>query len=414
MVGNKQIMKILLVSRSVFSNNPQSIRFRSFIEVWKKNHDISLLTFEDNTPKKIPTSAKGIKISTIKKNKISRLITPSLIHIKSKSEVKGNIKLVNKLASKIRFRKFFFPDVYVFTLKRLKKKLDIMISNNNYDIIIVSAFPFSFQSLGFFLKKKVNKNTIIVYDTGDPFHGNSSRASQGLLHKFFSKYYENYFLSHFDYLIVASQIMKEHYMHKTNISRERKNIFIIPQGIHTSELNKPIAYEKKVIKKEKISRLIYAGNFYKELREPFQFFNAVNLIKNIEVNIYGNTSNYFKVKNDNIKFHGSIDYIQVIKQYMFSDIVVFFDNNNGIQIPGKVYEILSLNKPILFIYSNPQSPTIKIVEDYDFVFLVKNETESIKQKILEIINFKGIFNYNFQIDNYSWSTLANEYLDLIK
>jgi len=413
MVGNKQIMKILVVSRSVFSNNPQSIRFRSFIEVWKKNHDISLLTFEDNTPKKINTSVKGIKITTIKKNKISRLITTSLIQIKSKSEVKGNIKLFKKLASKIRFRKFFFPDVYVFTLKRLKKKLDIMVSNNNYNIIIVSAFPFSFQSLGFFLKKKVNKKTIIIYDTGDPFYGNSSRISQGLLHKFFSKYYEIFFLPHFDYIIVASQIMKEHYIYKTNISIERENIFVIPQGIYASGFEKPVAYEK-VIKRENISRLIYAGNFYKELREPFQFYNAVNLIKNIEVNIYGNISNYFKIKNDNITFHGIIDYSQVIKQYMLNDIVVFFDNNIGIQIPGKVYEILSLNKPILFIYSNPKSPTIKIVEDYDFVFLVKNETESIKLKILDIMNFKGSFNYNFQIGNYSWLTLANEYLDSIK
>ena len=74
--------------------------------------------------------------------------------------------------------------------------------------------------------------------------------------------------------------MKEHYIYKTNISIERENIFVIPQGIYASGFEKPVAYEK-VIKRENISRLIYAGNFYKELREPFQFYNAVNLIKNI-------------------------------------------------------------------------------------------------------------------------------------
>ena len=406
-------MKILVVSRSVFSNNPQSIRFRSFMEIWKKNNAISLLTFQDNLPIIIPSLLKGIKISTTGKNRISRFITNSLILKKNKTEVRKKKNFIKTVASQIRIRKIFFPDVYIFTLKDLKKKLRLLVSSTNYDIIIISAFPFSFQILGFFLKKKVDINTILIYDTGDPFYGNSSKTTQGLLHKILSKYYEFFFLSYFDYIVVASQIMKSHYLNKLKISKDEKKIIVIPQGIHIRE-QQELIHNKKEIENEKISRLIYAGNFYKGLREPFEFYRACNLIENIKVDMYGKIPDYFKTNIESIKFPGVLDNIQIMQQYMLSNIVVLIDNNKGIQVPGKVYEILSLKKPVLFIYSNPESPSLKIVEDYDYVFLAKNETIAIKKKILDIINFNGCYNFNFQTDNYNWETLANEYLDSIK
>ena len=143
-------MKILIISRSVFSNNPQAIRFRKFFQYWKKDNDISILTFKDNIPTDENTEINNLKLYSIKKNRISRKITTSLLNKTKKVQTdKYGLKKYRQL---FKYRKLLFPDVYLFTLKGIKRKLKEILKNETFDVIIISAFPFSFLSLGGFIR----------------------------------------------------------------------------------------------------------------------------------------------------------------------------------------------------------------------------------------------------------------------
>lgn len=401
-------MKILIVSRSIFSNNPQSIRFRSFIELWKEQNEVSLLTFDANIPQSIPDSLKGLNIYRSKKNKLSKLITQSLILSKGKKT--GNKSgIIKRFITKLNYRKLFFPDVYVFTINDLKNKIKRLINSNSYEIIIVSAFPFSFQMLGRFIKRNYSNNIIIVYDTGDPFYGNSSKTTQGILHKFFSYYYEKIALKSYDYIVVPSIIMKNFYI--DNFLIEESRIVVIAQGVEISEIELQTKSNSK--SEGGIIKLMYAGKFYKGLREPFEFYKAIDKSAQYKVDIFGNISTFFSSLSENIFFHGEKDNQYILQQYFNTDIIVFIDNASGFQVPGKVYEVLAFKKPILFIYSNDQSPTLRIVEHLEFVFTVPNDSNLIQHKLKEIEKKKDTIKYDFQINDFTWKSLANEYLKSI-
>lgn len=398
--------KILIISRTIFENGPQPIRFNKFIRNWLGDSKITLLTYSESLPIHNEGLIDEIKIVTINKNFITKIIAPSVKVQNLSIEQKSNKKFLKRLFKLVRFRKAFFPDVFLFSLPAFKKKIKYLSKYEKYDVVIISAFPFSFQALGRYARKYLI-DTKLIYDTGDPFYKNSSKTTQGLLHKSLSRVYENYMLKAFDYIVVPSNILMKHYINNFPFLNKEK-VKVIPQGIDRFI---PESFAQKSGKNSFLS-LIYAGRFYKGLREPFEFYKAADSFNNLLIDFYGDFVDEFKIKRDNIRFHSSIKNNFLIDEYVQRDAIVFFDNKEGIQLPGKIFEILALKKPILFIYENLDSPALEIVKDFDFVIKTLNKKESIIKAIDQLIYPNKEYNFCFKINPYFWDNLALEYQKL--
>jgi hypothetical protein len=92
---------------------------------------------------------------------------------------------------------------------------------------------------------------------------------------------------------------------------------------------------------------------------------------------------------------------------------VFIDNSTGIQVPGKLFEIISQNKPVLFIYSNPDSPSLFYLKNSTNVFLVKNLAKEINLAVEKIVSmdlnsFKGT-----DVTQFTWDNLSLRYKEII-
>lgn len=388
---------ILFISPSHDKEIPRSIRAHHLSKIFSTTHDVSIICFKSWLRK---SKVKGVKVHRLEYGFLSK-------HLYNPYEANKSIKGIITPYLVFLFNQFFgFPDPWKTEITNLKNYILKNISVPN--IIIFSVKPFSLaQMVKSFKQKEGWKDVKIILDIGDPLAHNAANKTFKKKHV----QYEQQILSYADKIVVTNNATAEHYSSVYNISR--KKIAVIPQGVDTK-----LFANSQIHKRDNTKiKLIYAGAFYPELRDPKYFIEAIDMLTtnlNLEVNLYADISPWaLKFKNDYIKTHNRITQKELSLKYKESNYLLFFDNGYGMQTSGKVYELLSLKKPILFIYSNEASVLKKELASYEHVFFVKNNTACIKEMITNILNSKPFFKYHYDIEGFSWKTRAQDFLNEI-
>jgi hypothetical protein len=302
-------------------------------------------------------------------------------------------KVINKL--------FIFPDIYQLSANKYKRVIRKKICSNQYELVIICVIPFSFLCLATFVKK-LNANLRIVVDMTDPLSINVSYLNYWFPYKTFIKWYEKRHLKNVNRLIVLNNEIKTYYEKKYSFL---ENVVIIEQGIQPI-INQSIN-NKNTIKSN--FSFVYAGMFYNHLREPFELYKAVLSSKeSFQLFIYGSFKKKFVPPNDKkIYFGGLVNKKELVSIISTSTAIIFLDNFYGPQIPGKILENLATGKPILFIYMNEDSPTLRYVREYEGIYYSKNDSEEICRNILDILK-DGQNYYKRDLTKYYWNNLIKE------
>ena len=145
------------------------------------------------------------------------------------------------------------------------------------------------------------------------------------------------------------------------------------------------------------------------MRDSGPFVKAVNELDdaNFAINLFGPVSDLgFTASQTKVLQKGRLSQKNLINEFQKSDILLYFDNAFGIQTSGKIFELLSLKKPIFFIYSNEKSPILTFIQDYKNVILVKNQKEDI------LLNLKNLsltipkLSFEYDVSPFSWERKA--------
>jgi len=298
----------------------------------------------------------------------------------------------------------FLDDLSPFIGIITKSLFNIIEQENISTIVIVSA-PFSLFKLSGALRKKF-PDVSIIYDIGDPFYYNSSKRMMNS--EEYKIQFEKEMLTSTDGIIVTNYQTKAMYNKFYHLPNDK--IKVIPQGVNLELLR--TVNRKKCEDNSKQIKIIYSGIFYPGLRDPDNFFKAIEKVKNYRADIYGSNLN---IEYQFVHFHNRIKQDKLFKIMACSDVILFIDNHKGIQTPGKIYEVLSFKKNILFIYSNKESATLKFVRELnsDNIIIVENDEE----KIINILRSNILFsnnNINYEVKEFSWENRSKLYLDFIK
>jgi len=249
----------------------------------------------------------------------------------------------------------------------------------------------------------------LIFDIGDPFWGNSARKT-GFLMDILTKHYEKKYLSLADAIIVTNMETKTHYIETYGDTLEGKHIAIISQGADIQE-----TYDgATTIVSDECLRLVYAGQFYDKLREPFELFEAVNNYRTFPVvlDLYGPISSRFLVGYSDRDHHACINYKGVLPHNMMAQVyreasaLVFIDNAYGVQMSGKLFELIAMKKPILFIYSNEHSLSLQIIRTYPGAIISRNSACEIMSTLSKLRSTS--LHFDFDMTPYSWENKSNE------
>lgn len=414
--------KILFVVRSFSQSGAQPLRFKMILNFLKEEFNIHVLEihhYKDDTYfenglwlHKIKYSLPGKFLNfneSIKKTKETN---------KTHDEIKSTLFFKSKLKRSV--RKLFFPDILIFEKRRLIKKAIQLISIYKFQIIVSSGFPFTTMALSKEIKDKY-PFVRFVYDIGDPFFRNSNN---GFIRNIFAGYYENKYLKYIDNLVVTNNMTLQHYLNNFGDKIKQDQIEIIQMGVnleYLKEVEKNLFSINETTSHKEVN-LVYAGQLYKSLREPFELYKAVakwnNSTESRKINLfmYGSFRDTYKIKDsslNNIYFKGLVSNEEIIIAYYTSDVIVFIDNAWGMQTPGKIFEVSVIGKPVLFISNNKESPAFEVVKNFKhFYFCTNNHEEIIStikaiKKNIDISLIKKIRN------DFSWGNRAKKYSALL-
>lgn len=401
--------KALFIVRAFDYIGPQSIRFNEIIRHLEKYLDIHLLCFSLTHFEHSLEKVNNLTIHRLPYSPIGRILNSGLRS--GVNTPKGNDRTHKHLIYKtIRAlgKSLLFPDIFIIE-HLLSRKYVKNLANQNFDYVIGSAFPFSIL-LYAKLIKSISPKTQFIYDIGDPFFMNSVN---NYLRNKMAFYFERHYLKFIDQLIVTNESTLIHY--KQHFPKQTANkIHIIPQAFR-------VIREFKTQKTQSVKvafpvQLIYAGNFYRKLREPYNLFSSIELtgIDKVELHVYGVVNKRFHRNLDNIKFLGAVPYNELLKAYERYHITVFIDNSKGFQTPGKIWELIALKKPILFISDRTDSPAMEIIRNYSGAIIVKNDINSITQGLNLMLKEFSNIKCNFKGEIKNWNELSEDFKSLLE
>lgn len=391
---NKGNLKILFVTLHYFFTFPRTIRTQNFHkELEKLGIQSHILCFE---PFK-ETQHTNKNIHFIKIPKLIRLV---LLYgfdnpVDSKL-VLLIIKIINFL-----IKKLLYPDINVLLTKPIAQHIKYLNKVNNFNKIVFSFYPFSpSKTFKYFDQNLRNK---IVCDIGDPLWMNSCKRISKRNFNF-----ENKLVNRSKFLITTNEETRKYYF--TYFNKELESIKVIPQGFN-QDIFKPDARKSFSFGKY---NLIYAGVFYDKLRDPKPLLNFIKENGeqlNINIKIVG-SDKFFK-QTSQIKFIKRTDQRDLVGIYSKANLLVFIDNAFGMQTSGKIFELLSLKIPILFLYSNSNSPVIKLLKNKNLdknVFYVENKEAHINRFFLKLKDKVVQQNAISGIEKFSWANLVKNKL----
>ena len=430
---------VLFVVRSFSGTGAQPIRFRQIISHLKEEYDIHVLELTHGN--KGVREEDGITIHSLAYTRIGKIFNPpnrGLSGVKGRSGSSGSIITPFGLSFsaapagrasgsrrlavlKRHVRSLFFPDSVVTEGARLSREAVSLTRKYGFRVVVLSAFPFTVLRIAKALKMLTG--TRVILDVGDPFYRNSRN---GFLRDLMARSFEAKHLRFIDSLVVTNEMTRNHYIN-TFLHPGPEAVHVIPMGISESMATglsgKPVhnAGTSPGYPSGDPFTLVYAGQLYRKMREPFALYQAVKELNSeagvkVLLQMYGSFSREFSSGNEEdemISFMGQIPHNKITEAYSNAGGVVFIDNAYGMQTPGKVFEVALIHKPVLFIADRSESPALEVVKGLKHIVITANQSELITAAIRKIMVMEPEYPSPEMVQRFLWENRAQQYKQII-
>jgi hypothetical protein len=277
---------------------------------------------------------------------------------------------------------------------------------NQYDVIYCHGDPFLTHIIAYLLKKKF-KVPLVTY-IGDP--RSFGAYSKG---RFVLRMLEPMCLGFADRVIVNCRETLDGFIHHFPALR-RDKFTIITDGFDKDSYN---AVPPEISDK---FRIVYTGVFYKNSREPFEFFNALKQLdgSRIEAVIAGTVPrDYIDYVSsiglsDRVSFLAHQPHSRVIALQKGASLLLVVGWGLGYQLPGKVFEYIAARRPILAIRCDDKDVASKLVLKCKRGVSVRNDAAEIASSIQNLYQLwqTGKLDSAFDLSElrqFDWSNLAD-------
>jgi len=315
--------------------------------------------------------------------------------INSKLAGKGTIKMPPEFLRKILSRlsnTVFIPDNKTGWAKSAINTAREILKKEKFDLIYVTAPPFSAINMAVKLKKEFNLPMVIDYR--DLWLGNQFAFYPTPFHKYLHKKMEYQALKAADRIIATNRKMKEKIINNYKFLTF-EDIYIIPHGYDPQDFEN-LEIEKKPNDK---LRIIYSGIFY-EYITPKYFLKAFKILTKERPDIAANIELHFAgfLRNENkklikklelqefVKEFGYLDHHSAIVKIMSCDVLwlmVGRGRNADTISSGKLYEYFGTKKPIMAFL--PEGALKTAAQEYRASFIANpDDVEAIKNMFITV------------------------------
>ena len=192
--------------------------------------------------------------------------------------------------------------------------------------------------------------------------------------------------------IIMMQSCKEHYQKYANDKEYYKRIVFLDLPLFTTHNG---IKENNSMFANKIN-LLYIGTIPTHIRNPQYFLDVFSHIENtnIDLNIVGTCTDFellrrAAAKDSRIKIFPPVNHDKALSLMQQADLLVNFGNNNPNMTPCKIFEYMSLGKPIISVSPIPNEPSKIYLEKYPTVLLLEEYRHDIYSDVNRLNDFIG-------------------------
>ena len=395
-------MKILFIAcYSPLINNSASIETLQYLNNLAKidENEVHLLTV--NFPKNsiyydeyiLSMLNEKVKMHIISGGKIFEKIMPkkpsNKAEVNSSQNNKSFIKSMLKKGKSI----IAVPDMYFNWAKAASKYGIELMKKEKFDVMFSMHEPPSSHICAMKIKEEFKDLPWVTY-WSDPWLKDSTRENISPVRRKYEQSFERKVVNLSDRFIFVTKANRDDYVNSYNIPIEKT--FIVTRGYDEKQY-KEIKEKSnpKLIEKEKIN-FVYAGEIFSKLRNVNPFIDALNVIKNENIDLYNKLNIMFfgnidsdEVKNklnviDKVSVSPRIPYDEALGYMLNSQVLLLFGNKNSKQIPAKVYDYFGAEGLIFVILGDENDPIKDVVKNKEKCIVVNNNVDEIVNGINKI------------------------------
>lgn len=407
--------RVLFVVRSFSRTGAQPIRFReilSFLSSFFEVHVLELTHGQGGV-----RHESGLTIHSLAYSLPGRLLNREGVLTGTMPGIPGKPGKLKSVVTTV-VRTLLFPDSVITEGGRIRREVLRLTKELRFDAVVLSAFPFTVMLSIRALKRKTKAG--IILDVGDPFYKNSKN---GFIRDLLALSFEKRYLKHVDRLIVTNAVTRDHYLSTYNNLRPEQ-VRIVPYGVSESFISAVISESGANTRKGTGAdfSLVYAGQLYKGMREPFELYRAISVLnesdhaRDVRLDMYGSYNTEFLNTGSaarHIRFRGQVAHRDLVNVYLDADAVVFIDNAYGMQTPGKVFEILLINRPVLCIADRGQSPALEVLRGAGHIVISVNKAEMIATAIRKLMETTVTSGTPANPEEFSWEARSKQYKQIL-
>ena len=424
-------MKILFIAcYSPLINNSASIETLQYLNNLAKidENEVHLLTV--NFPKNsiyydeyiLSMLNEKVKMHIISGGKIFEKIMPkkpsNKAAVNSSQNNKSFIKSMLKKGKSI----IAVPDMYFNWAKAASKYGIELMKKEKFDVMFSMHEPPSSHICAMKIKEEFKDLPWVTY-WSDPWLKDSTRENISPVRRKYEQSFERKVVNLSDRFIFVTKANRDDYVNSYNIPIEKT--FIVTRGYDEKQY-KEIKEKSnpKLIEKEKIN-FVYAGEIFSKLRNVNPFIDALNVIKNENIDLYNKLNIMFfgnidsdEVKNklnaiDKVSVSPRIPYDEALGYMLNSQVLLLFGNKNSKQIPAKVYDYFGAEGLIFVILGDKNDPIKDVVKNKEKCIVVNNNVDEIVNGINKIASMIELGIKHGAIEEYKWQYISKRLNDIL-
>ena len=425
-------MKILFIAcYSPLINNSASIETLQYLNNLAKidENEVHLLTV--NFPKNsiyydeyiLSMLNEKVKMHIISGGKIFEKIMPK----KPSNKAEVNSSQNNKRFIKSMLKKgksiIAVPDMYFNWAKAASKYGIELMKKEKFDVMFSMHEPPSSHICAMKIKEEFKDLPWVTY-WSDPWLKDSTRENISPVRRKYEQSFERKVVNLSDRFIFVTKANRDDYVNSYNIPIEKT--FIVTRGYDEKQY-KEIKEKSnpKLIEKEKIN-FVYAGEIFSKLRNVNPFIDALNVIKNENIDLYNKLNIMFfgnidsdEVKNklnaiDKVSVSPRISYDEALGYMLNSQVLLLFGNKNSKQIPAKVYDYFGAEGLIFVILGDENDPIKDVVKNKEKCIVVNNNVDEIVNGINKIASMIELGIKHGAIEEYKWQYISKRLNDILR
>ena len=425
-------MKILFIAcYSPLINNSASIETLQYLNNLAKidENEVHLLTV--NFPKNsiyydeyiLSMLNEKVKMHIISGGKIFEKIMPkkpsNKAEVNSSQNNKSFIKSMLKKGKSI----IAVPDMYFNWAKAASKYGIELMKKEKFDVMFSMHEPPSSHICAMKIKEEFKDLPWVTY-WSDPWLKDSTRENISPVRRKYEQSFERKVVNLSDRFIFVTKANRDDYVNSYNIPIEKT--FIVTRGYDEKQYKEITEKSNpKLIEKEKIN-FVYAGEIFSKLRNVNPFIDALNVIKNENIDLYNKLNIMFfgnidsdEVKNklnviDKVSVSPRIPYDEALGYMLNSQVLLLFGNKNSKQIPAKVYDYFGAEGLIFVILGDENDPIKDVVKNKEKCIVVNNNVDEIVNGINKIASMIELGIKHGAIEEYKWQYISKRLNDILR